>query len=96
MGQKSESVEIEQRAEKRRVPDDAVLVSHQIGGAHGAKGDEKLADDLLYGAQAIADYIGRDPRWVYYQQKALGLTHVGALLVGSKSKIRKLLTGEAA
>jgi hypothetical protein len=54
--------------------------------------DDKLAGDLLYGAQAIGDYLGRPPRWVYHQQKNLGLSHVGATLIGSKTKLTKLLT----
>jgi hypothetical protein len=58
--------------------------------------DEKLADDMLYGAQAIADFLGLNPRQVYHQQRELGLAHLGAMLVGSKSKLKKRLTGEAA
>jgi hypothetical protein len=58
--------------------------------------NEKLADDLLFGAQAIADYTGLDPRQVYHQQKNLGLGHLGAVLTGSKKKLKKLLAGEAA
>ena len=51
--------------------------------------------DALYGATAIGRFINRPPRWVYHQQENLGLTHVGAVLVGSKSKLKKLLTGES-
>jgi hypothetical protein len=58
--------------------------------------DEVLGDDLLYGAEEIAAFLKRKPRWVYHQQTNLGLAHVGATLVGSKSKLMKLLTGEAA
>ncbi len=58
--------------------------------------DEKLADDLLFGAPAIGDFVGLSPRAVYHQQDRLGLRHLGAILVGSKSKLKKLLTGEAA
>jgi hypothetical protein len=54
---------------------------------------EKL--DALYGAHEIGDFIDRPARWVYHQQKNLGLVHVGAVLVGSKSKLKKLLTGES-
>ena len=57
--------------------------------------DEKLADDLLYGATTIADFTGLTERQVYHQQKNSGLTHLGATLVGSKSKLKKLLAGEA-
>ena len=31
--------------------------------------DEKLADDLLYGATTIADFTGLTERQVYHQQK---------------------------
>jgi hypothetical protein len=51
-----------------------------------------LSADLLFGAVEIARYIGRKPRWVYHQQKNLGLSHVGATLIGSKTKLTKLLT----
>jgi hypothetical protein len=54
---------------------------------------ETLGDDLLYGADAIAKFLKRKPRWVYHQQKHLGLAHVGATLVGSKARLTKLLTG---
>jgi hypothetical protein len=51
--------------------------------------------DLLYGAEEIGRYIGRSKRWVYHQQKNLGLGHIGGTLVGSCSKLAKLLAGEA-
>jgi hypothetical protein len=54
--------------------------------------EDRLAEDLLFGAQEVADYLGRKPRWVYHQQKNLGLGHCGATLIGSKSKLTKLLT----
>ena len=60
-----------------------------------AQDDEKLADDLLKGAPEIADYTGLTPRQVYYQQENLGLKHLGAMLIGSKKKLRELLTGTA-
>lgn len=56
--------------------------------------DEKLADDLLFGARPIADFIGLTERQVYHQQRALGLRRLGAILVGSKSKLRRLLAGD--
>jgi hypothetical protein len=58
--------------------------------------DERLGDDVLYGARAISNYTGLTIRQVYHQQNALELTHLGAMLVGSKRKLKKLLTGEAA
>jgi hypothetical protein len=54
--------------------------------------EEVLGDDLLYGADAIAKFLKRKPRWIYHQRKNLGLAHVGATLVGSKAKLTKLLT----
>jgi hypothetical protein len=53
--------------------------------------EETLGEDLLYGADAIAKFLNRNTRWVYHQQKNLGLAHVGATLVGSKAKLTKLL-----
>jgi hypothetical protein len=55
--------------------------------------EETLGDDLLYGADAIAKYLKRTPRWIYHQQKNLNLAHVGGTLVGSKTKLRQLLAG---
>ena len=54
--------------------------------------EEALGDDLLYGADAIAKFLKRKPRWVYHQQAHLGLTHIGATVIGSKAKLTKLLT----
>jgi hypothetical protein len=50
-----------------------------------------LGDDLLFGADQIAAFLKRPRRWVYHQQEALGLNHVGGGLVGSRSKLTKLL-----
>jgi hypothetical protein len=58
-----------------------------------ATAEKKLADDLLVGGDAIADYTGLDRRQIYYQAKNLGLKRLGALLVGSKAELTKLLTG---
>jgi hypothetical protein len=58
--------------------------------------NERLADDLLCGAEEIAEWTGLTPRQVYHQQRNLGLTHLGAMLIGSKNRLKKLLTGEAA
>ena len=56
--------------------------------------DDTLARDLLFGAAAIAKYIGRNQRYVYHQQKNLRLTHIGGQLVASKAKLKKVLAGE--
>jgi hypothetical protein len=58
--------------------------------------NDRLADDLLRGAEQIAEFTGLTVRQVYHQQKNLRLTHLGATLIGTKNKITKLLTGEAA
>jgi hypothetical protein len=50
------------------------------------------ADDWLFGAAPIGKFIGKPRGWVYHKQKALGLHHIGATLVGSKQQLRKLLT----
>jgi hypothetical protein len=55
--------------------------------------DEKLADDMLYGAPEIADYTGLSIRQIYHQQANLGLGKLGAMLVASKSALRRRLTG---
>jgi hypothetical protein len=57
--------------------------------------DEKLSDDVLFGAPAIAAYVGLSERQVYHQQKNLQLRKLGAILVGSKKRLTELLTGEA-
>jgi hypothetical protein len=51
--------------------------------------------DFLWTANEIARFIKRTNRFVYQQQKNLGLVHIGGTLVGSKTKLTKLLTGEA-
>jgi hypothetical protein len=54
--------------------------------------NEDLARDLLFGAAQIAKFIGRPRQFVYAQQTALGVRHVGATLVASKTALRKTLT----
>jgi hypothetical protein len=52
----------------------------------------------LVGAEAIAEFTGLKPRQVYWQFEAgnLPLVKLGRLLVGSKAKLRRVLTGETA
>jgi hypothetical protein len=52
--------------------------------------DEKL--DVLYGAPAIGKFCGLSVRQVYHQQANLGLGKLGAMLIGSKAKLRERLT----
>jgi hypothetical protein len=58
--------------------------------------EQKLADDALYGAPAIAKFVGLSPRQIYHQQRNLRLKKLGSILVGSKKRLTELLTGESA
>jgi hypothetical protein len=55
------------------------------------KDDERVSDDLLISAEAIADEIGLTPQQVYYQYRAgnLPLKKLGALLIASKRALRE-------
>jgi hypothetical protein len=55
----------------------------------------KIADDILISAEAISEETGLTERQVYAKQKELGLTHLGGLLIGSKSELKKRLTGKS-
>jgi hypothetical protein len=57
-----------------------------------------LADDLLPGAKAIAEYTGFTERQVYHQHEtgALPVKKMGRLLIGSKTVLRRFFVGEAA
>lgn len=63
---------------------------------------EKLADDLLVGAKAIAEYVGVTERQVFYwgETGRLPLFKIGSKWAGRKSQINerlsKLESGEAA
>jgi hypothetical protein len=59
-----------------------------------AKEEKQLSDDVLFGAPAIAQFVGLSER-VYHQQKNLRLKKLGAILVGSRKRLTELLTGEA-
>lgn len=52
---------------------------------------EKLADDLLFGASAIAAEIGCTESAVYYiaKTKKLPIGKLGKLLIASRSKLRR-------
>jgi hypothetical protein len=56
-----------------------------------SKSDAPLSDDLLFGAAAIAAFIGRSERAVRHQLDRGTIPHkrMGRLLVGSKSTLRK-------
>jgi hypothetical protein len=60
-----------------------------------AKEEKQLSDDVLFGAPAIAQFVGLSERQVYHQQKNLRLKKLGAILVGSRKRLTELLTGEA-
>lgn len=55
-----------------------------------------LADDLLFGARAIATFTGLSERQVFYKAQALGIRRLGVTLVASKKKLRQVLTGDEA
>ena len=53
--------------------------------------------DLLWGAQAIADYIGKNYRQTVYllSTKKLPAQKLGATWIGNRAKLRACLLGEA-
>jgi hypothetical protein len=53
-------------------------------------------DDVLWGAEAIAAFIKREPRQTYYllQSKKLPATKIGSQWVSSRRKLRARLLGE--
>jgi hypothetical protein len=55
------------------------------------KQNEPLADDLLHGAKAIADYLGITERQARHQidRGGIPVTRMGQLIVGSKSTLRR-------
>lgn len=77
-------------ADRSAKPQESAGVGHNRGPPLD-RDEEVLGDDLLFGANQIAAFLKRPRRWVYHQQEALGLNHVGGGLVGSRSKLRKLL-----
>jgi excisionase family DNA binding protein len=58
----------------------------------------KLADDLLEGAQAAADYIGKPVRSVYHmvREKQIPHFHIGAKLHFRKSELDRHFSAIAA
>jgi len=50
---------------------------------------------LLMGAEQITEFTGLNERQVYYQSDNLKLKRLGAMLVGSKKRLRELLAGES-
>jgi hypothetical protein len=62
------------------------------------KPESPLAADLLYGAEEIGEYIKRTPKQVYegYAAGHLPLEKLGRILVGSKERLKRKLTGESA
>jgi hypothetical protein len=71
-------------------PQENAGLGHNRGPPLG-RDEEVLGDDLLFGADEVAAYLKRPRRWVYNKQKALQLIHLDGGLVGSKSKLTKLL-----
>ncbi len=62
-----------------------------------ANQSDTLANDILWGAQAIADEIGRDVRDTYYllQQGHVDADKCGDLWVTTKSRLRRQFEGGA-
>ena len=60
-------------------------------------GPTKLRDDLLWGAQAIADEIGLDRRVVFYllQTGKLPATKTGHTWTTTKTRLRRHFEGDA-
>ena len=56
-----------------------------------SKTDETLADDLLRGCDAIAAFVGIDPRsaFHYLQAGQIPATKLGRLWLGSRSRLRR-------
>ena len=54
---------------------------------------ERLADDLLIGADAIAEELGVDRAQVYYfvRKKKLPIGRLGRSLIASRSKLRRAI-----
>jgi len=53
--------------------------------------DETLADDLLYGAKEIADFLGIEERQARWQidHGNIPIVRMGRLIVGSKTVLRR-------
>jgi hypothetical protein len=52
-----------------------------------------LADDLLHGVEAIAKFIGKNPRQTDWQIRRgnIPVKRLGRLIIGSKSRLREHL-----
>jgi excisionase family DNA binding protein len=66
-------------------------------GASSAPPPERLADDLLHGAQAIADYLGISVGQCYHwlSNGHIPCARVGDLYIGSRARLRKHFAGDA-
>jgi hypothetical protein len=58
---------------------------------------ETLADDLIYGAEEIGDFLGITARAAYHQIESgnLPVKRMGRLIVASKSALRRAFGAEA-
>jgi hypothetical protein len=54
-------------------------------------GDTPLKDDTLYGANAIAGFLGCSQRKVFYykEKRLIPLGCIGSQIIGSKSALRR-------
>jgi hypothetical protein len=57
--------------------------------------DDRLADDLLDGAEAIAKFLGFKTSSIFWQvsQGKLPVTRMGNRIIGSKTRLRQHFTG---
>jgi hypothetical protein len=62
-----------------------------------APAGDSLAGDLLFGAQAIADYLGISVGQAYHWLASgyLPVTKTGDLYIGSKARLRRHFAGDA-
>jgi hypothetical protein len=65
---------------------------------NGHEAGDRLADDLLPGAQAIAEELGESLRRTRYmlERGYLPGRKVGGIWYGSRARLREFFTGEAA
>ena len=53
----------------------------------GKRHHDHLADDIMYGVEAIAAFMGLQPRQVYHLQKRLPVFKMGATICARKSTL---------
>jgi hypothetical protein len=56
---------------------------------------KSLSDDLLFGADAIARYLGKPRWWVYHNQNCLPIDRTGQTLTSTQSRLDRHFSGVA-